>query len=325
MYQRELETLLRQGKPPRALMLFGECDYLMEHYGDRVVEAIGGEPSVLKLFFHEYHFASAKSHLAEPGLFGDGNLLIVKSEKKIDKKELTALVELVEKNPSSAFLLHYFAPDAKEKSRIFSPKKGANFVRFFKPAPGEAAAMLQQEAQKRNVKIDGYALNQLLALQGGNLAMAVGELEKLAILEEPVGAKELGQLVFGYGEADLYHFVRDFLQKKPFQEHLEQLLLRGEEEIRILTSISNLITQLFMFYAGAKATGGIDSAAVLGYKLPPKLEQERGRLAISLDKERYRKILAALGESELAMKSAGGMDKYALLQSTLIKIQTKIL
>lgn len=328
MYRQEFEQRLKKGPPPRAVMLFGECEFFFDHYTQLLIEAIGGEPSVLKLYHSEFSLEAARSHLQEPGLFNDGNLLIVKSDKKIDAKGLNALAESVDKNPSSWLILHYEADDGKTKSAQFDPKKHPHraFVRFFAPKPPEAALFLKEVAAKRGLDITDAGAHHLLRLNDYNLSLSVGELEKLAIVGS-AEAKTMDQVVAGHAEGDLFGLTRLLLEKRPFMRQLDQLFLEGMDETRVVSELQKIITQLFLFFCSARVSGQPDSREVLGYKLPRDIEQERAALAIRLNRRQYTDILNLLADMDLLLKSSEGIygDKSSRLHSALIKIQTKIL
>ena len=106
MYQREFENLLRT-TPPRAMLFFGENEYLIANYLQHYTNITNATDSLLTLYFGEYTFDQAKAYLSQSSLFGGTNLLIIKRDKKIPKKELDTLIELVGKNSENFLLFHY--------------------------------------------------------------------------------------------------------------------------------------------------------------------------------------------------------------------------
>ena len=71
------------------------------------------DSSIINFYHDEYNFQSAKAHLSQASLFGDRNILIIKSEKKVPKKDLDVLIELCEKNPDNVFIYAYYGSDHK--------------------------------------------------------------------------------------------------------------------------------------------------------------------------------------------------------------------
>lgn len=303
-------------------MLYGESHFLIDHYL-KIFSDIEGA-NVLSLYHDEYDFDTAKAHLSQGSLFGDQNLLIIKSDKKVPKRDLDILLEMVQKNPDNTFLYSYFGDDMKTSSKAFNKKSGGIEVRMFPPFLNEAKNMLMQEAQRLGVQLDSYSANHLIESQNGDLALAFNELTKLQILNRPISSKDIDTLVYGVGEVKIDQFINHLLAKKDFREELQHVLESGEDEIRIITAISSFMTQLYLFYAHIKIHGIADSRAILGYKLPQKIEQERAQQSIRFKQHQYDAMLNLLLDNELKMKSSGGMDKNALLLATLIKLQSYI-
>ena len=306
-------------------MLFGECPYFIDHYTALFLRQLQGEPSVMKLYHGEFDAELARSHLHEPGLFGDGNLLIVKSDKKLDAKTLNPLLDAVEKNPASWFVLHYEADDGKAKSALFEKRgKLGAAVRFFNPNPNEAAAFLRQVGNEKGLQLSEAGAHHLLRLHDYNLSLTIPELDKLIVLGA-ADAASMDQLTAGHAEGDPFRLVKLLIEKKPFHHELEQIFLEGEDEIRLLADLQRIFGQLFLFFAAARISGVASSRDVLGYQLPQPLERERAGLSIRLSRSQYTRILELFSTLELQFKSTGAPDKKALLQAALIKLQTQIL
>ncbi len=321
MKRQELDKLLEQGGAlPNAMMFYGESHFLI----DRYIRRIGSLPdaNVLSLYHDEYDFTTAKAHLAQGSLFGDRNVLIVKHEKKVPKKDLDILLELCRKNPDNLFLYGYYGTDFKTSQKSFDKKSGGDAVRLFSPFFGEAKSIVMQEAAALGVRLDPNAAFHLLNLQNSDLALACNELEKLRVLDRPIGVKEIDDLVFGLAEVKVDKLIDRLLQKQDFRPDLHQLLESGEDEIRILTSLSGFITQLYLFYVYIKLHGTADSAEILGYRLPPYIQEQRTKLCIRFNQPAYTAMLNLLLDAELTMKSSGAVDKNAVLLATLLRLQS---
>jgi DNA polymerase-3 subunit delta len=319
--RQELDKALQQGSPlPNAMMFYGESHFLI----DRYIKRLGTLPdaNLLSLYHDEYDFNAAKAHLSQGSLFGDRNVLIVKNEKKVPKKDLDTLLELCRKNPDNLFLYGYYGTDYKTSQKAFDKKSGGVAVRLFNPFFGEAKSILMQEAADLGVRLDQNAAFHLLNRQNSDLALACNELEKLRVLDKPIGVKEIDELVFGLAEVKVDQLINRLLQKQDFRPDLQQLLESGEDEIRILTSLSNFITQLYLFYAYIKLHGTANSAEILGYRLPGYIEKERTQLCIRFKQPAYTAMLNLLLDAELKMKSAGSVDKNAILLATLLRLQS---
>jgi len=323
LYRRDFDGLLASGELLKSVMFFGESLYFIDTYTAKLMEKLPQNSSVLKMYYQDYDHKAALSHLQNGSLFDDANVLIIQTDKKIPKKELDPIIESAAKNETSYFILKYLAPDGKEKSKAFAKKLQADSVRFFAPDLREATGVMRDQASRLGMKISEHALGHILSLNHNNLELSVSELEKLSVLEGEVDIKTIDRIIQGSADIDINDFFDAVLTGGKIGHALELLIERGEDEVRILNLFQSYVVQLMMFTMSAKVNGRIDSKDVLGYKLPPQLEQKRANLAIRLNARHYHKILGALQACELGVKSANE-DKKSLLFSTLIKIQTKL-
>ncbi len=322
MYQREFENLLRT-TPPRAMLFFGENEYQVSNYLQHYINITNASDSMLSLYYDEYSFNQAKGYLSQSSLFGGINLLIIKREKKIPKKELDVLVELVGKN-SENFLLFYYTgttSNAKSLQSSFTPKKGANWLRLFEPNVRESIEMLQKKSQKIGLDIDHFALQHLMLILNNNITLCANELNKLAILEGKVTAKDIDRLVYSTAPLATEQLLIELFQKKPITQILSKLLEIGEDEFSILRSTQFFVNQIFLFHTYMKLHGHIDSKAILGYKLPKPIEDQKANLALRVKSPALLKIFEYLLEIELEMKKASLNNRELLLLGAFIKLQ----
>jgi DNA polymerase-3 subunit delta len=320
MKRHELDVAISNNTLPNAIMLFGESHFLIEYYLKQLVRIEGA--NILSLYHDEYQSSLAKQHLSQASLFEDKNVLIIKSEKKIPKADLDILISLCKKNPDNLFIYAYMGTDFKTSHKAFTKKAGAENIRFFNPYEKEAKSIIMQEAQRLNITIDYYTVGYLYESQNADLALTCNELSKLQLLDRAIGVKEIDELVFGLAEVKIEQFLKKLMLKHDFKPHLHHLLESGEDEIRIITSISSYLTQLYLFKTQAKINGFVNSADVLGYKLPQFIEKERSSLAIRLSDTVYEDGLKLLLKCELQMKSGINIDKNALLFSSLLSFQS---
>jgi len=319
--KQDFERLLQQGKIPRAMMFFGESEFMIDFHAKRLCELWGAEDDIFSLYHQDYSFNDAKAHISQGSLFGGNNVLLIKNDKKVPKKELDELIAYVGKSPSNFLIYCYYGSDYKTSNKAFSPKVGADSIRFFNPYFNEAKSIIRQEAKLLNLSINDDAITHLILSQNNNLSLACNELEKLSILQMPIHAKDINEHVFPLAEVKLDELILDILAKKDFRTNLQRLLETGENEIQIITAISNFVTQLFLFHTYIKIHGVIDSSAILGYKLPAFIEKERATLSIKFKLRTYEKLLDHLLHTELLLKSGGHKDTNALLLAALIRLQ----
>ena len=323
MYQRDFDQRLKQTFP-KAVLFYGLDDYAIDHYLDFYKEKLDAKESMLTLYYDEWNFEQARNYLSQTSLFGGTNLLIVKGEKKIPKKELDQLIVLANKNADNYFLYAFDENKTAAKSlqSSFTDKKGGVWVRFFEPNIRDGMAVLQQKAMKIGLDIDHYALQHLMLLLNNNLALCANELNKLAILGMKVTSKDVDRLVYSTAPLATEQLLIDLFNKKPITDTITKLLDLGEDEFDLLRSTQYFINQVFLFHAYIKLHGHVDSVAILGYKLPKNIEDQKAQLALKVKSASLLKIFEYLLEAELEMKKAPATQREVLLYSMLIKIQS---
>ncbi|NPA65479.1 MAG: DNA polymerase III subunit delta [Epsilonproteobacteria bacterium] len=317
MYKAEFDRLLASNKIEKNFILFGESIFYIDYY----TKLLSNYEDANKLsFYHdEYDFTQAKAHLSQASLFGGMNILVIKSEKKIPKKELETLFELSNKG-DNRFIYAYLGSDHKSYNNAFK-KFHVITVRFFHPKQGEAINILLQEAKQLELNIDSYTLAHLYNLHNNDLELALNELQKLSILkEQKITNKEIDTLVYGLGEVDLQSFLKLILEKKPYIHELQTLLEAGEDEIRLLTALTSYIQELYMFNTYIRAYGKADAKAILGYNPPQFIVDQKAQMAMRFKPQTYYKLLRFLLHAELEMKSSHVKNK-AFLYSILAHIE----
>ncbi|PID48326.1 MAG: DNA polymerase III subunit delta [Proteobacteria bacterium] len=323
MYKRELENLIRQKSLPKSFFLYGVCNYQVSYFGDVILDIWEAEDT-LTFYFEDYDFSLAKRHLSQNSLFGNKNILAIKTQKNIPKKELDTLVDICQKNQNSHFLLQCFADEKNTKNMTssFAKKKNADFARFFKANMGEAMQLLSLEAKKLNLNISQFALNHLYLTHNEELSLAVNELSKLSILEKEIQKEDINELIFGLGEVNLGDFIVNLIDKKDIKAQFETLMQAGNHsEIFIINSIQAYVCELFAFHSYIKLHGNFDPKQILGYPLPMPLAQKRAAQGMNLDLATFKNLLHTLANAEYTIKKGSFKDKQNYLLSTLLKLQ----
>ncbi len=325
MYKRDLDSLIEKNSLPKSILLYGECRYFIEYYAKKLSLIFGEEEDVLKFYFDEYDFKSAKNFLSQASLFGNSNVLVIKTDKKIPKKELDSLISVCKRGDRSFFILEFYGEDQKAKdiAKSFSKKNEADFVRFFKPYLKEAVSLLYQRARELGIDIEPYALEHLYFLQNEEISLAMRELEKLSLIEGKIGAKDIDRLVYGLGNVSIEDLIEKIFNKEDIKEALHQILEAGlHDEISIISSVQNYLSQLFMFHIYIKIYGKVDAKEITGFNMPQFIAQKRANLSIKITLQKYKEIFDHLLDTELKLKKSANIDKKSFLISSLIKIQT---
>ena len=322
MYKNELDNHIRNSSVSNSFVFFGESHFLIDMYTKMMTSV--DNANILNFYHNEYDFNSAKSHLSQGSLFGDRNILIIKSAKKVPKKELDILLEMCVKNPDNIFVYAYYGSDYKtyNNKKAFA-KSNAMSVRFFHPKDFEAQTIVLNRADELSVNIDKYTVAHLLGIHNGDVALASNEIEKFRVFDRAITTKDIDNLVFGLAEVNLDDFIKKILNKKDFKDDLQNILEHGEDEIRVLTAITSYITQLYMFNIYIRVNGAPNAIEILGYPAPKFVVDEKSQLSLKFKPFIYSKLHELLLESELKMKSSH-IDKGAILLSTLIRVQKLI-
>ncbi len=317
MYKNELDKHIQNNSLSNSFILFGESSFLIDRYTKILTDI--EDASVLSFYFDEYNYSSAKAHLSQASLFGGRNILIIKSEKKIPKKELETFIDLCEKNQENLFVYAYYGTDYKAYAKAFS-KKNTMSVRFFHPKEYEAQNIIAQIAKEKNVNINRDAILHLLNLHNSDIALASNEIEKFVVYDKPITTKDIDNLVYGLAEINIDDLIKNILNKKDFTKDIHSLLEHGEDEIKIITAITSYLTQLYMFNIYIRVNGTPNAMEILGYPAPKFVVDEKANISLKFKPQTYYKLHKLLLEAELNMKSSN-IDKEAILLSTLLRLQ----
>ena len=319
MYQSEFDRHLKNNAVGNSFTFFGESLFLI----DRYIKMLSNieDSSMLNYNQDEYDFNSAKAHLSQASLFGGVNVLIIKTHKKVPKKELEALITYCEKNQDNLFIYAYTGDDHKTyNAKNYFKNFKTMSVRFFNPNHADAVNIVAQRARELNVNIDNYSISHLLNIHNGDVALSSNEIEKFIVFDKPITTKDIDSLVFGLAEINIEDMIKKIITQKDFKDDVQSILEHGEDEIRIITSITLFMTQLYMFNIYIRINGAPNAIDILGHPLPPQILKERSELSLKFKPHTYFKLQNLLLDSELKMKRAG-VDKGAILLSTLIRFQ----
>ena len=319
MYKSELDKHIQNQSVSNSFVFFGESSFLIDMY-TKMMTTID-DSNILNYYHDEYDFNSAKAHLSQGSLFGDRNVLVIKSEKKVPKKDLDILIDYCEKNPDNIFVYAYYGSDHKTYNNKKAFDKATTMgVRFFHPKDFEAQNIVAGVAREKKVNIDKYTISHLLSIHNGDVALSCNEIDKFRVYDREITTKDVENLVYGLSEVNLDDFIKKILAKKEFTQDLQNILEHGEDEIRVVTAITSYITQLYMFNIYIRVNGAPNALEILGYPAPKFVVDEKAAIALKYKPNTYSKLHELLLASELKMKSSN-VDKGAILLSTLIRVQ----
>ncbi|MFA9238827.1 MAG: DNA polymerase III subunit delta [Candidatus Paceibacteria bacterium] len=320
MYKNEFDNCLKQGKRFKAYMFYGQSIFLIEQYSLAIAQSLGQSDEVEKLYFDDYDFKYAKDKLLQSSLFSSNNILLVKVEKKIPKKEVDSLIEACNLNPDSTLIFACLGDtDFKTMESSFSLKTNSAAVRFFQPTDTEAIKFIEYEAKQLGIQYEISALNHLYFMHKNDLALCVNDLKKLAILDEIITVNLIDNNCFGIGIVNFEDFLHDLLSGKDISEDLNSILEEGMNEIFLLNQVTSFVQQLFMISSYARTIGQPNPKEILGFVPPKNIWEKKSKLAINKKPEVFQEILEYLLNIELEFKTSKIDNQSLYLQASLRK------
>jgi DNA polymerase-3 subunit delta len=320
MYKNEFDNCLKQGKRFKAYMFYGQSIFLIEQYSLAIAQSLGQSDDIEKLYFDDYDFKYAKDKLLQSSLFSSNNILLVKVEKKIPKKEVDSLIEACNLNPDSTLIFACLGDtDFKTMESSFSLKTNSAAVRFFQPTDTEAIKFIEYEAKQLGIQYEISALNHLYFMHKNDLALCVNDLKKLAILDEIITVNLIDNNCFGIGIVNFEDFLHDLLSGKDISEDLNLILEEGMNEIFLLNQVTSFVQQLFMISSYARTIGQPNPKEILGFVPPKNIWEKKSKLAINKKPEVFQEILEYLLNIELEFKTSKIDNQSLYLQASLRK------
>jgi DNA polymerase-3 subunit delta len=327
MYKNEFEKALNSNQLFSSYLFYGESDYLVNYYTELLsLKHSTSKEDITKIYFNDYKFDYCKQVISQLGLFGGNNVLVIKTDKKIPKKELDFLIKQC-KDMDNSFLIvcGYGDKTFTTMAKSFTKKTDSAVVRLFDPYPNEIATILKNEAIKKKLNIDIPELMHLYNTHKQNLTNTVNDLDKLSVYsEQQISTSMIDLYCFGSSALNLEDFIYDLLNGKNIIDDIELLEEDGAEPITVINQITSTLTGLFNFNSFIKLNGFVDSKAILGYKLPKNIEEKRARLSIKITPKNYNRIFDILFDAELKLKTDSKIDKKSLFIATLLKISSSI-
>ncbi len=325
MYKNEFDNLLNQNISFDAYMFYGQSTFLIEDYTKKVAYSLGSPDDIEKLYFDDYDFKYAKDKLLQSSLFSSNNILIIKLDKKLNKKECTELIEACNKNPDSKVIFSCMGDgDFKTMSSYFTKKLNAVSVRFFNPFPNEAIRMIEKEAREQNITYEMSALNHLYFMHRQDLSLCMNDLKKLAVLEDKITPNIVNKHCFGIGSVNFEEFLNKLMSAQDISDDLQLLLEEGMNEIYLLNQITSFVQQLFMIGSYIRIYGNANAKEILGFIPPKNIWEAKTKLAMNIKSEMFLKILDYLLTIELELKSSKISDSALYLQACLRKLSVII-
>ncbi len=325
MYKNEFDNLLNQNKFFNAYMFYGQSNFLIEHYTTLVANKLGTSDEIEKLYFDDFDFKYAKDKLLQSSLFASNNILIIKLDKKLNKKECVELIEACNTNSDSKVIFSCMGDnDFKTMGGYFTTKLNAVSVRMFSPFPNEAVRLIEEQAREFNINYEISALNHLYFMHRQDLSLCINDLKKLSILEEKITPNIINKHCFGIGAVNFEDFLHNLMAAQDISNDIETLLEEGMNEIYLLNQIISFVQQLFMISSYIRIYGNANAKEILGFIPPKNIWEKKTRLAMNIKPELFLEILDYLLKIELELKSSKISEQDLYLQAVLRKMSVLI-
>ena len=318
MYKKEFDNLFNNNKFFNAYMFWGQSDYLIESYAIKVATKLANGEDIYKIYFDEYNFDKCYDILLQNSLFSSTNILLIKTDKKLPKKDVDKLIQATKINPDSKVIFACVGDsDFKSMAKSFTAKTSSVDVRFFNPYDNEAIEILMVKSQEYNLDIDNQALSYLYNMHQKNLALCISDISKLAILDTKITSKIVNQHCFGLGSVNLEEFLINLFSGVNINKDLYLLLEEGINEIQLLSRITAFAQNLFMINSYLKLYGELNIKEIWGYPLPKNIANQQASIAVKFKYDDFVYMLNFLQELELELKTTKIPDINGYLQSKL--------
>ena len=321
MYKKDFISLLNSPNIPNFFLLYGAESYQVEFYTNELLGKFDKE-NMLSLYFDDYSFNIAISHLSEPSLFANSNLLHIKNDKKIPAKDAKELIAQCQNNPNNIFILELHEGDEKVLTDI-KKQFGSNFVRFFPPSSAsEVNQILSNHAKFLGLNIDNQSLLYIYNLQNENLYLSASELNKLASIGIKFSLDEIKERVYALNGISFDTLFDKIINKKNINsDYFEFINDSSFNEIALLNMLFKAFYRLYLIHSSIKTNGKFDPKTVLGYTPPPQVLNKLQSQAIVIKTEQYTQIFKFLNEIEFDLKCKNNIDKECYLLSAILSLQ----
>ena len=318
MYKKEFDNLFNNNKDFNAYMFWGQNDYLIESYALKVALKLANGEDIHKIYFDEYNFEICHNTLLQNSLFSSTNIVLIKTAKKIPKKDVDKLIQACQTNSSSKIIFACIGEvDFKTMAKSFTAKTSSVDVRFFIPYDNEALEILRQNSEQNGLNIDNQALHYLYNMHQKNLALCISDISKLSILDTQISSKTINQHCFGLGSVNLEDFLINLFNGVNINKDLYLLLEEGINEIQLLSRITTFTQTLFTINSYLKLYGKLNIREIWGYPLPNQIAQMQANIATKFKKEDFIYMLNFLQELELELKTNKIPDINGYIQAKL--------
>jgi len=285
---------------PNFLVLYGNNFYL-DLYQKKIEEIFRNE-NIIKVYFDEFDKEEIKKYLLENSLFGDKNILIIKTNK-FDK----SLEELKRYSKNNYCFIFYVG---NKKLNLQKDE----FVRFFNPSFKDIVEYIDELCKNENVNLSNEA--KVFLAKSIEPIFLENEIKKLANYKKNISLQDIQKIVFLYKEESFEELFEKILNGNDFFDDLKKMLEITDYK-RIIPALISYLTTLYEYNLYIKKTGSSTLKDFLGYQLPFDIEKKRVNLAIKLKEKDYKNLLSYLLERELLIRNSD-KEKEAIFWESMI-------
>lgn len=325
MYKNVFDKELATGITYNGYMFYGQCDYLVEQYANNIASILANGEDIQKIYFDEYDFKECSNFLSQSSLFSATNILLIKTIKPIPKKELDELLSICMTNSDSKVIFCCIGEaDFKNMAKSFTKKTNSVEVRFFTPTDKEAIHILNEEVKKKNLQCGFGELQYLYTMHQKDLSLSANDLNKLAILNQPISVNIINNQCFGMGAVIVDDFFNKLFSGGNINRDLYMLLEEGMNEIYLINQTTSFIQQLFNINSYLKLYGQLDILEIWGFKLPANIANTRASIAMKYKQEQFLEFLEYFLQLELELKTKTNLDINSYTQASFRKFSASL-
>ncbi|MEA2051106.1 MAG: hypothetical protein U9O56_10315 [Campylobacterota bacterium] len=325
MYKNQFDKEQSQNKKYQAYMFYGQNDYLIEEYSKNISTYLANGDDVYKVYFDDYNYNDCVNYLSASSLFSTSNILLIKTNKKINKKEIDSLIRICNTNTDSRVIFSCVGDtDFRSMAKSFTQKNLSVEVAFYQPKEYEAIDILNKKALEIGLKIGQQELGYLYNMHQKDLSLCVNDFNKLSILNQQISVNIINQQCFGMGSVNVDDFFIKLFSGININRDLYMLLEEGINEIYLINQTTGFIQQLFNINSYIKIYGQLNIQEIWGYKLPPKIAKDRADIAMRFRLDQILDMFSFFQTLELELKTKTTLDTNSYTQACFRKFSATL-
>lgn len=321
MYKKEFEIALKNPQIDNFWLLRSTDEFLNDFFTNELKNVFKAQ-SVLSFYYGEYDFNSGIEFLGEPSLFGDKNLLYIKTNKTHSSKEIKEFINICKKYPNNYFIYELNEDGTNKLNADFFKIFEKNFVRFFKPTNWrEAEEILVKICKNLDVNSNSVALERIYKIHNENLSLSANEIKKFASLNIELNLQNISDMVFGLSEITYEEIFYKIIALENIRQDF-YFLIKGEgfNEIEFLNFMYREFYKLFQIYVHIRTNPMLDFKEIFGFIPPVHIQNRLKSFAMQFNTNNYKEIFIFLNDLEFDLKTKN-FDKNTFLLSKILKLQ----